>query len=556
MAALSCAVSTANAQVLYSAADLGSGTAGNAINGAGIVVGGIITSNGNEDAFYYVNGQMTVLNVGSLQGYTAATGINNAGVIVGAGYVNPNTFAQPYDSFIYNNGTFTILSTPGGTMAAQGINNAGTVAGGYALDYGNLYWDPFTYSNGTITSLGSFGGAAVTYGLAINDAGTVVGYYFITPGGSPDYAFSYNNGTYTNLGTLPGGGASSANAINNTGNIVGYGSTSNGNNHAFSYNNGTMTDLGTLPGWSNSVATGINNAGTIVGYVSTNSSLGANTNNHAFIYGNGSMSDLNSDLLHGIGTTLTGAAAVNDLGQIVAEGSNGHAYLLTQIPIYYPNLVLNGGFETGDFTSWTLSGDSGNISYDTLVDNGSEGITPYSGNYVALLGTSGSLGYLSQTLSTTAGASYLLSFWLNNVFNDPNVFMVSWNGNTLLDTTNFNANNWTNLQFMATAAGTSTVLQFGFEDNVNWLGLDEVSAVPVPGIASFSLSGTNLVINGSNGFSGTVYYVLMSTNVSLPLNQWTPVATNVLNASGNFTITATNAVNLNVPQCFYILQMQ
>jgi hypothetical protein len=28
------------------------------------------------------------------------------------------------------------------------------------------------------------------------------------------------------------------------------------------------------------------------------------------------------------------------------------------------------------------------------------------------------------------------------------------------------------------------------------------------------------------------------------------------NASGNFTITATNAVNLNVPQCFYILQMQ
>jgi hypothetical protein len=35
-----------------------------------------------------------------------------------------------------------------------------------------------------------------------------------------------------------------------------------------------------------------------------------------------------------------------------------------------------------------------------------------------------------------------------------------------------------------------------------------------------------------------------------------PVATNVLNADGNFTITATNAVNPNVPQAFYMLQTQ
>ena len=47
-----------------------------------------------------------------------------------------------------------------------------------------------------------------------------------------------------------------------------------------------------------------------------------------------------------------------------------------------------------------------------------------------------------------------------------------------------------------------------------------------PGITGTSLSALNLVINGSNGQSGGTYYVLAaSTNIALPLNQWTPVAT-------------------------------
>ena len=79
---------------------------------------------------------------------------------------------------------------------------------------------------------------------------------------------------------------------------------------------------------------------------------------------------------------------------------------------------------------------------------------------------------------------------------------------------------------------------------------------PEPIIASISLSGTNLVINGSNGLSNRTYQVLASTNVALLVSQWLPVATNVLNASGNFTITATNAVSPSFPQRFFILQLQ
>jgi streptogramin lyase len=78
----------------------------------------------------------------------------------------------------------------------------------------------------------------------------------------------------------------------------------------------------------------------------------------------------------------------------------------------------------------------------------------------------------------------------------------------------------------------------------------------IPAMASISLSGTNLVVNGINGLAGGTYYVFATTNAALPLSQWTPVATNVLNATGNFTFTATNAVNPNSQQQFYILQLQ
>ena len=43
------------------------------------------------------------------------------------------------------------------------------------------------------------------------------------------------------------------------------------------------------------------------------------------------MYDLNK-LMSLNGVTLTDATALNDLGQIVADGSDGNAYLLTPIP--------------------------------------------------------------------------------------------------------------------------------------------------------------------------------------------------------------------------------
>ena len=78
---------------------------------------------------------------------------------------------------------------------------------------------------------------------------------------------------------------------------------------------------------------------------------------------------------------------------------------------------------------------------------------------------------------------------------------------------------------------------------------------PVPVITSITLAGTNLVIHGVNGLASGAYTVLTATNITLPRAQWTPVATNSLNANGAFAFTAVNAVNPRNPRQYYLLEL-
>ena len=78
-------------------------------------------------------------------------------------------------------------------------------------------------------------------------------------------------------------------------------------------------------------------------------------------------------------------------------------------------------------------------------------------------------------------------------------------------------------------------------------------ASPAIGGASIDVNG-NLVLSGTGAPADWTYYVLSSTNMSLPLAQWTPIATNQTDGDGNFSVT--NGVDLNLPQSFLILQFQ
>ena len=77
-------------------------------------------------------------------------------------------------------------------------------------------------------------------------------------------------------------------------------------------------------------------------------------------------------------------------------------------------------------------------------------------------------------------------------------------------------------------------------------------AASVPGISSVTLSGGSLIFSGTNGPDGGTYYVLASTNVSLPLAQWTSIATNSFSPTGTFSVT--NDIGVN-PRQFFSIQV-
>jgi hypothetical protein len=74
-----------------------------------------------------------------------------------------------------------------------------------------------------------------------------------------------------------------------------------------------------------------------------------------------------------------------------------------------------------------------------------------------------------------------------------------------------------------------------------------------PRIDRVALVGTNLIVSGTNGKPGGSYYVLASTNLTLPPANWTPTATNPFAADGSFIFT--NAILTTGPRQFYRLQL-
>ena len=94
-----------------------------------------------------------------------------------------------------------------------------------------------------------------------------------------------------------------------------------------------------------------------------------------------------------------------------------------------PELVTNGGFESGDFTGWTVTHAA------TGSNIGVTNIAPHSGTFDAFFHSTsfGVFDSISQSIPTIPGALYEVRFSLRNDTSSSGEFLPSFGNNTLDD---------------------------------------------------------------------------------------------------------------------------
>jgi probable HAF family extracellular repeat protein len=373
----------------------------NDLNASGQVVGWSTLTNGSTHAFLWQNGVMTDLGTLGVD-FSEALAINDAGQVVGRSAAGDNAYhaflLTPEDTDANgapdrwfrdgnSDGRNDLMLDLGPNSIANAVNNAGQVVGVSWWDTSDgAVFHAFSWQNGVMTDLGTLGGSSSS-ASAINDASQVTG--FVTTETGLRSAFLWQGGGAHDIGASP----SEGNAINESGQIAGVGrpswmygatlwtpTTPNGTTGSFAF-------LGVLPphyqvdshsymGFS-STATDVNDLGSVVGtstvtYEGGDSDVGYNfESSRAFLWSDGVMQELDSAL----GVQLYNATAINNAGQIVANGEPGWqypwneaaycAYLLTPVSGAMPFVTIddvtitegNSGTRTASFTV-TLSASS------------------------------------------------------------------------------------------------------------------------------------------------------------------------------------------------------
>jgi hypothetical protein len=167
-----------------------------------------------------------------------------------------------------------------------------------------------------------------------------------------------------------------------------------------------------------------------------------------------------------------------------------------------PNLLQNGSFDTGDFTGWTLSGDTA-LFY---VAGGGPPYYSYSGP-AALYGPTaavpGDYGTISQTLTTTPGMTYQVMFTHYDGGTSDNHVDVYWDGALLsVWPSGGYPNQWSGGPTIITAVGSQSDLAFRlYAPGTVPTGIDYVSVrqyvAPIPPIPGAVPIPSSVLLLGS-----------------------------------------------------------
>lgn len=317
-------VTGANGQGLTALTNLAGDTwsQANAINNAGQVAG---TSGGrastNTHAFVTAPSSATAQNLGSLGGVSSnATGINAAGQVVGTSTLAGGATRAYITTGGQGGGAMqAITSMQAPYVTVTGVNNAGKLVG---------------YAGG----------------MFLNESSFIAGPQPDAPTESVKDRANVLNGIYTanainNLGAVAG----SYSEFRMAGGLVPFLRDSNGNV--------ILADMSKAPNYipnaprgegPSAEALGLNASGQMVGKITRND-LGMLGHSFAFITEAqganlvevGSLDFTNFTASPGF--HFTSATGINDLGSFVANGSNGHTYLITSVPEPSSALLLGCG---------------------------------------------------------------------------------------------------------------------------------------------------------------------------------------------------------------------
>jgi autotransporter-associated beta strand protein len=370
------------------------------------------------------------------------------------------------------------------------------------------------------------------------------------------YFLAANAGTFTMGGSGSGGGHqwnfsgtldfntnSGSWRINNDNSNFNFGSSNatfnigTGTGALNQRNGGTVTYLGALIGGPNTKLSG-------------RGSTGASGTTTYAIGGKNLDTTFDGQINNGSGTT---AIEKQGSGKLTLTGASIHTGATT---VDSGTLQVDGSFSSSPVTvnGGTLSGNgtlgagvqinpgatlSPGASIGQMTINGALFLTSGCTNIMEINAALGTNDSIAGTSSISYGGTLIVTN-LGGTFAAGNIFKL-YNGSSY-------------------GSGFDTIILPPLSGNLSWattnLAVDGTIKVvsPQPTISGISVSGSTISISGSGGAAFSNYYVLVSTNVTLPLGSWTSIATNQFDSLGNFNFT--DAANPTVRQRFYAVQLQ
>jgi hypothetical protein len=219
----------------------------------------------------------------------------------------------------------------------------------------------------------------------------------------------------------------------------------------------------------------------------------------------------------GVTNVGSGTVTVTNLGAALAVGNR---YVLFSVPVVGgTNLTVTGG----GVMAWT-----NNLAYDGSI------------SVLTLNKTTPTLTTAPTASSIIYGQALSNSILSGGVASVPGTFAFT----TPTLTPGLGT---ANQSVTFTPSNTNLYNTFTFNVSVT------VLLPPTPAINAVSASAGNLIFSGTNGTAGLKFYVLSTTDLTLPLTNWTVVSTNTFGAGGLFSVT--NTISSSPRQLFFTVEV-